>query len=255
MKRNLLLSLLVIVAVFFTGCFETTEEITINADGTGTYNMNMDLSGLFQFLGAMKNMDTTANKNAKKEKMDTTINMRMFTDTAANLTVAQKALLHSATMKMLMDEEAQEFKMNMNFPFTQLGDVAKIIDLMHSAGGTNVMGKMVMPGEVAGSESAPKMPDLNTYFDMTLQPHLIERKLNKEKYKTLNEDMQQNSMGEGTEMLSSIKMNTVIHLPVAAKKVTGTGVLLSADKKTVTLNGTMEDLMKTPQKFSYRIEY
>ena len=256
MKRNLLLSLLVVVALFFTGCFETTEEITVNADGTGSYNMNMDMSGLFQFFDAMSSMDTSAaSSKKKKEKMDTTITMRTFTDTAANLTVAQKALLHDATMKMVMDEEAQQFKMNMAFPFKQLSDVEKIIALSHSTSGTNIMGKMVLPGEVAESNNAPAMPDLGSYFDMTLQPHLIERKLNKEKYKSLNGDMQQNGMGESAEMLGSVKMNTVIHLPVAAKKATGTGLILSADKKTVTISGTMEDLTKNPEKFSYRIEY
>jgi hypothetical protein len=257
MKRNLWLLLLSACAVFFTGCFETTEEITINKDGSGAYNMNLDLGGLFEFLDAMKSMDTSAagGKNDDREKMDTTVAMREFTDTASTLTAAQKALFRSATMRMVMNEESKEFKMNMNFPFTQLSDVTKIMELSKSNGGNKVLGKMVMPGEVVDNGSAPKMPDLNNYYDLTFQPHLLERKLNKEKYKTLNKDLDQATMGEGEEMLAGIKMNTIIHLPSPAKKATGAAVKLSADIKTITLNGTMGDLMKNPEAFTYRIEY
>jgi hypothetical protein len=257
MKRNLLLSLLVIVATFFTGCFETTEELTINENGSGTYNVNINLSGLFAFMDSMKGMDSTATtEKNKEERMDTTVYMRSFTDTASKLTAAQKELLRPAVMKMVMDEKEKEFKMDLKFPFSKLSDLEKIIALSKSEGGSNVMGKMVMPGEVVDNGSAPKLPDLSNYYDMTLLPNLVERKLNKEKYKSLNEDMQKNNMEEGgAEMLSSIKMNTVIHLPRPAKKVTGAGVKLSDDKKTITVKGTMEDLQKNPQAFTYRIEY
>lgn len=59
----------------------------------------------------------------------------------------------------------------------------------------------------------------------------------------------------GGDMLEGIKFNTIIRLPRPAKKVSGSGVQLSADKKTLTLKGTMQDLFQNPEAFTYRIEY
>ena len=257
MIKHFLLSFLLGLTLFLAGCYETTEELTINQDGSGSYNTTIDLSGLFQLFDTMKGMDSTLtiSQNKGKEKVDTTINMKDFSDTATNLTMEEKGLLRPATMKMVMDDEAKQFKLKMNFPFTQLGDVPKIIKLMQSKSASNTLGKMVLPGDMAGNGNTPKMPDYNSYFDVTFKPHLIERKLNVAKYKSLNQDLEQNGMEEGSDALSSIKMNTIIHLPAMAKSAVGEGVKLATDKKTVTISGTMEDLMKSPQKFSYRIEY
>lgn len=136
MKKLLLSLLLTCTGLFFTGCVETTEELTIAADGTGTYQVGMDMSGLFDLMDAMKAMDTEgAAVEKKKEKLDTVMAMRDFADTASHLTAEQKRLLQNASMKMKMDEEAKQFKMDMHFPFAKIGDVEKLIQFSQSSGG------------------------------------------------------------------------------------------------------------------------
>jgi hypothetical protein len=91
---------------------------------------------------------------------------------------------------------------------------------------------------------------------MAIRNGSLERKLNKKKYDSLMQQYAGQMPEEGMgDMLSSIKMNTVIHLPKAAKKVTAARSTLSADKKTVTIKGSLADLFRNPQVFSYRIEY
>jgi hypothetical protein len=57
------------------------------------------------------------------------------------------------------------------------------------------------------------------------------------------------------EMMSSVKMNSVIKLPRPAKAVQGEKVKLSNDKKTVTINCTMKDILANPKAVEYRIQY
>jgi hypothetical protein len=47
----------------------------------------------------------------------------------------------------------------------------------------------------------------------------------------------------------------IIHLPSPAKKAEGVGVSLSEDKKTVTINESMEDFFDDGKKLEFLIEY
>lgn len=69
-----------------------------------------------------------------------------------------------------------------------------------------------------GSTGNEKLPDINSYYDVVVTGNLIERKLNKEKYKTLQQNPQVEGMQGAGDMLESIKFNTIIRLPRAAKK-------------------------------------
>lgn len=254
MKKLLLPFLIAFASLVFAGCMETTEELTIAADGSGTYHVGMDMSGLFDLMDAMKAMDASGTENKKGEKMDTLIAMRDFADTASHLSAEQKALLQNAHMKMKMDEAAKEFKMDMRFPFAKIGDVTKLMQFSQSGGG-NVMDNMLKGAPVAGNGGGEKMPDLNSYYDMVVTGNVIERKLNGEKYAAMQQGEQVKGMQQAGDMLESIKYNTVIHLPRPAKSIKGTHAQLSADKKTLTLKGTLQDLFQDPEAFSYRIEY
>ncbi len=255
MKKIILPFLLTVTMLVFAGCMETTEELTIAADGSGTYHVGMDMSGLFDLMDAMKAMDASGTENKKPEKIDTLIAMRDFTDTATHLTAEQKALLQNAHMQMKMDEGAKEFKMDMHFPFAKISDVTKLMQFSQSSGGGGVMENVLKGAPMASEGDQGKMPDLNSYYDMVVTSNVIERKLNKEKYAALQQNEQAKGVQQAGDMLESIKFNTVIHLPRPAKNVSGTHAKLSADKKTLTLKGTLQDLFQSPEAFSYRIEY
>ncbi|MBD0295487.1 MAG: hypothetical protein ICV84_09875, partial [Flavisolibacter sp.] len=86
--KKILSFLLASVTLVLAGCFETTEDVTINANGSGTYIVDMDMSGLFSILEMMKDADTTATANLQKSlgrDIDSVINMRDYTDTAKNI--------------------------------------------------------------------------------------------------------------------------------------------------------------------------
>lgn len=260
MKRFFCFFLLSLTAIVFTGCFETTEDLTVNENGSGTYRYAMDLKGLFDMIDAMKAMDTTGNMDTgfPNERKDTTIRLRDFTDTATTLTAEQKALYRNTTVNLLMDQTEKEFKVVMNMPFEKTGDVEKLMKLMSSDEGSGVLSKLFKNSKALGNESSSdnngKMPDLNNFYDFSVKKGSLERKLNKARYDSV---MQQygGQMDQMEEMLSSVKINTVIHLPHAAKKIAGTKAVLAADKKTVTINGSLADVFKTPEAFAYRIDY
>ena len=63
-------------------------------------------------------------------------------------------------------------------------------------------------------------------------------------------------MQQMTMMTGDMTYRTVVVvLPKSAKHAEGPGKILSADGKTVTFSFSLTDLMETPEKASYKIEY
>jgi hypothetical protein len=257
MKKFFRLLLSFTALFFLTGCFDTTEEITIEKNGSGVYQVNADFKGLFELIDAMKAMDTSSNSSLQKmpSNIDTTIHLSTFADTASNLTAEEKALLRNATINLVMNEKDKVFKMLMKYPYKNINDVQKIIKLSQS--GSNILGK-AMQGKDAPQvdmQTQQMMPDFNNVYDITFTKGLIEKKINADKLKKFQEDEQFSQMKQALEMVSEATVNTVIHLPKPAKKAEGAKIKLSDDKKTVTINATLSDLFNDPNSFAYRVEY
>jgi hypothetical protein len=258
MKKAIVSLLIALVAFVVTSCFETTEEVTINESGSGLYQANIDLSGFFLFIDMMKAMDTSASASNKPamQSLDTVVYMKSFTDTASNLTKEEKALVHDATMHMVMKEKEKVFKINISYPYSKPADVQKIIRLNQS--NSNLIGKALkdktsMPEE--NQQQQPAMPDFSSVYDVVYQKGMLEKKLNAEKLQKFQSDENYATLKQMKEMFATSAMNTVIHLPKAAKKAEGPNVKLSGDKKTVTINATLGDIFDQPDLLSYHIEY
>ncbi|HEX2532295.1 MAG TPA: hypothetical protein VHK69_01090 [Chitinophagaceae bacterium] len=250
------------LTLMLAGCFEITEELTIAENGSGTYENKMDMSGLFDMMEMAASMDTSASTkeglDKLKEKIDTTISMSSFSDTASNLTADQKALMKNAKMRLRINQEAKEMKMDMNYPFTQLSDVQQLMKLNGEGGSFKMLGK-AMKGEqnemMGGDEGTPGMPDLSSFFDYTYRNGLLERRFSEAKFKEASSSEKFKEFQQAAPMMESVKMNTVIHLPRAAKKAEGTGVKLSSDRKTVTISASLSDIASDPKVLGYRVEY
>lgn len=257
MKKLVRLLCLVAGLFFLPGCFDTTEEITIEKNGSGVYQINADMSGFFELIRALQAMDTTGQASLQKfpDNLDTLIHLRSFTDTATNLSAEEKALLQNATIRMTLSEKDNAFRINLKYPYKSVNDIQKIIKLNQS--GNNpiekaLQGKQSLPADMGGQQL---MPDFNSIFDMTYQNGLIEKKVNAAKLKELQEEETFAQMQQALEMMSDASMSTVIHLPKAAKKAEGQKVQLSKDKKNITIKTSLSDLLSNPQSFAYRIEY
>lgn len=99
------------------------------------------------------------------------------------------------------------------------------------------------------------MDQLNGMFDVIAKNGSLSRQVNKEKFNALMampemEQMKQLS-GAGMEILYT----TTIKLPRPVKKSDNTLVKLSEDKRTVTMKYNLLELLDTPEKFAYTIEY
>lgn len=251
--------ILIAILLIASGCFNTTEDFTISANGSGVYAMKMDMSGMFDMIEAMQAMagdDSEGSEALGKglssldKNMDTVIRLGSFTDTATTLTAEEKNLMKDATMRMVMNKAEKQFVLDLKFPYQKLADVSKIMALSQKNGGT--MGKMFGGG---GNGEMPATPEFGGIFDYVFEDGLLQKKLNEAAYNQLKSSPQFEQMSEAKSMMESASMSSVIRLPRKAKKTEGTGITLSEDGRTVTVKGSFTDMFDNPKALTFRIEY
>lgn len=263
--------LLVIALFFLSGCFDTVQESTINDDGSGVFVSTMEMGKL---LGMVKMIagEKEEMKDMDKMKKDTTIYLKDVKDSIKNLSEAEKKLMDKGTLRVIMNMPDEIFSMAFTFPYAQPAELVTINSLLKKTKQnvmTDQMGKFMgskknETDDKKAMDDNPVLgdmkPDSNStevddYYKYKYEKGKISKKLNKEMYANVDNDKSLTTLKEMSQMGMSTSMKTIINLPKPAKKAEGKAVKLSADRKKVTIEGSLDDFFENAAYFEYEIEY
>lgn len=250
--KKFIYSLMLVGLVLLAGCFETTQEITINKDGTGVFKNTTDLSSMLGLLKQMGGDDT-----AKLKNIDTTILLSSFSDSLAGLSPMQKKIIDKGTMNLTLNMQDEKLLIKLNLPFQKIEDLQMLkeaVPKISAAVMNKLPGTDQVPGGM-GSTDSSKIKSFDDFFDVSFSNKLILKTLNKEKYASAKDGDYMKSMQQLSGMGAPVKANYIINLPHPAKKVVGKAATLSDDKKQIRIAVTSDDFFNDPSKFEYRIEY
>ena len=124
--------LLTVLATFFTLTSCTfTEEITFEKNGSGKYDLQMDMGGMMDMMGAMQDSTSTG----LPEKMDTIMYMKDLleanSESIQHLDASDKAAydeLKDMKIHMKMDTETSEFKIDFLLDFKSITELDNILE-------------------------------------------------------------------------------------------------------------------------------
>ncbi len=260
--KKLKMVLTAMLTVFLVGCYEVNEEIVINENGTGTYVTRMDMSQLLEMIQTMGGEEELT-KEGLDRAIDTTIMMSSLMDSAKEVTSDQKELLKNGKLHVQMDVKDKLMKMDVNLPFTNYGNLQKLLSGMGNSGtGIGQAFKaMFNAGEKDEASDMPAQPksnqmdQLNSVFDVVAQNGLLSRKVNKARFDSLMANPEMEQMKQLSDSGMEILYSTTIKLPRPVKKSDNALIKLSDDKRTVTMKYNLLELLETPEKFSYTLEY
>ena len=237
--------------MFLSGCFETTQEINLNEDGSGTLSTTNDMSSI---IGLMKQMDSKEASKIGEATIDTTIALSTQADSIENLTPGEKELLKKGTMHVNMNLKDEKFSTNISFPFKSPSEIKKYNELTNKVMGQTLK-EQLGDSPIPGMEDMPEPTSVEDYFTMSFSKGLLVKKLNKEKYAGVENDKYLKGMKESAGMGMPMTTTYIINLPRPAKKTEGKGIKLSPDKKKVTIESDIDDFFDDPAKIEFRIEY
>lgn len=257
-----LIKFLLPVAFIFglTGCIEINEQIDVKPNGSGEWVTKMDMSQMLDMLQTYMSKEEM-DKQLPSKKMDTTISFKTFVDTSTTLSPEKKALLRDGKIGMKLNMDEKIFKTEMDFPFTSLNNLQKLYtSLGDGSVGTTDLLKGLTSGKAdsaspVGNMQSPDITQFNNIYDFKCKDGFISRKVNQEKFKALMDNPQLSQLKDAGNMGIEIPYTITINLPRAVKKVDNPVAKISDDKKTVVIKYNLIEMMNTPQKFEYTIEY
>ncbi len=247
-----------LLAFCFTGCLDVYENTEVKADGSGSMTMDMDMSQMVEMLKTYMTKEDLEKKGM--EKMDTTIMMKDIVDTNKALSAEKKALLRPASVRIQMDMDAKIFKMHMSFPFSSQENLQKLYTVMSdgSLGNAQLLKSMIPGGQDGGVQQGGSSPDINQFngvYDFVSKDGLMSKKLNADRWKTLQDNPMFAQVKQAGQMGVEIAYTVTVKLPRPVKKVDNPLAKLSDDKKTVTIKYNLIDVFDHPDQFGYSIEY
>jgi hypothetical protein len=246
------LYIILCITLFLSGCLDTTQEITLNEDGSGILKNTNDMSTMVGLLKQMGQND--AMSKLEDRTVDSTFALAPLIDSSTTLTAEEKALARQGSMYLNIDMKAEKLINTMILPFAKPGDIAKlnkISDKLMDEAMDKQLGKM----PEMGTEEMPEQSSLDDYFNITYSKGLITRSLDKEKYANAANDEYLKAIKEASAMGIPMVTTYIFNLPVPAKKVEGKNVKVSKDNKQVTVKANIEDFFDDPGKFEFKIEY
>src|ERR1700681_3615781 len=123
--KKVIYSLIISCSILLAGCFETTQETTINKDGSGLFSNTLDLSNMIGLLKQMGGDDAQKMQNA-----DTTISLSGITDSIAGFTPEQKKIISKGNMKLTLNMQDEKLLIKLNLPFQKSSDIGMLQEVL-----------------------------------------------------------------------------------------------------------------------------
>ena len=250
--RKIILSVLTISTLFLGGCLETTQEITLNEDGSGIISNTNDLGAL---IGLAKQMGGGAEiEKAAEQVIDSTISMQEGADSIPNLSNEEREMARKGTLRINMNLKDEKFFTNLAFPFTSASQIPELNKLSGKIM-TETMKEQMSKGAPMPTDQMPETSSFDDYYEFEFSNGELTRKVNKEKYAGVESDEYFKGIQQASAMGLVMKATYIINLPRPATKAEGKNVKLSDDKKTVTISADINDFLADASSLEFKIKY
>ncbi len=248
--KKFLFSLLV-ASLLLTGCLETTQEITLKDDGSGSVTTTSDMSsilGLAKQMGGGGDLDKMGD-----QKLDTVFSLGSQAD-SMDIGAEEKEMLKKGTMTMKMNLRDDQFLTKLDFPFNEPGEIAAYGKLTNKLLG-NAMKDQMKSSPMGAGEDVPPVTSFDDYYKLSFSKGELKKSLDKDKYAGASTDGYLAGLKQATGMGIPVNYTWIINLPRPAEKVEGKLAKLSEDKMKVTVKAEIDDFFDDPERLEFKIKY
>lgn len=253
MKR-LLVPVFAICSFFLVGCLETTQEITLNEDGSGTVTNTNDLSAL---IGLAKQMGAGAEmEKSPVSVMDSSFTMKEGADSIPNLSLEEREMIRTATMRIKANMKEEKFLTLITIPFKNPGQIVPANKASAKAM-AEAMKEQMKEGQGAAvpMDQLPEQSSFDDYYKYEFSNGELTRKVDNDKYAGVESDEYFKGLKQAAAMGLEMKATYIINLPRPAQKAEGKKLKLSEDKKSISITGTLDEFLADASVFEFKIKY
>ncbi len=252
--RKLSYLFIVVLGVFMTSCLDMIEEVFLNADGTGEYNLTIDMSGLFSdpFMKEMMMEGLKEEAGLEELEIDSLISIEDFAGNfPPTLTYDERDLLNRTEVKMRMSQSEELGMFKISFPFNSIEEITAFqgaFDKINAAseeggagGAAGPMGGLMGGGMTSGSNSIWSLSGRKLSREVVLPE---ENPL---------DDLDEESMGMLKMFFADATYQTIYHLPGRVRKCSIENAEI--DGRTVTVSYPFLDMIEEQPNLSGDIRF
>lgn len=241
---------LVVSMLFWVTSCTVTENIYVNTDGSGKFNVDLDGSGLITMmpkdsLMGQKNLDSTFTfKQIMAENRDS----------IAKLSLEEQELLkklENFNVRMQMNKEQKQFLFSLHTDFKNVSDLQDAMVAVNAI--SALQNKGFKSAEFGSGLLQEGIANNNSTLVYTLKGNIFSR------IATSNKNATKNADNEATEMNKMIfaSSNYILkyHFEKPVKKVSNASALFSEDRKTITIQYPFSEYMDHPEKMNIVVEF
>ena len=249
MKKIIYLPLIACL-LSLTSCIDIVEELFLKKDGTGTYSITMDMSGIMAD-GGIRSLMQMAGEDAASEdnpfsgddpvEMDTIMYMKDAPD-SVRLAFGNDALLNKISIHQQISESKELMKTVFSIKFDKLSEVEEFLNNMDKLQGAD------NPMAGAGGGLLPSGNGKLKLFS------LAKRSLTR--FPAVQSDQSalgEEEMGMMKMMMADASYKTIYHLPGKVKAATMKNAVV--DGKTVTVEYSMTEAIENKAKMEGMIKF
>jgi len=249
MKKLILLALSLSL---FTAC-QFKEEVTFNKDGSGEYQLAIDMGGFMSMANGMGKKNDSLKNEKKPEVKDTVIKLADMLsekkDSIQQLTKEERETLESLKdlmIKIHMNEPKEEMSVAYVYPFKKASDLDNILEKFKKLEKSRKGKDQMMGGMDQG------MPNAKVSYEFSKKK--FHRKVKVVKPAKKEEAAADNNDKMG-EMMGMFQYKLVYHFPHKIKSVSYKDALLSADGKTLIIEVPMDTIIKNPKLLDFEVKF
>ena len=257
--------LLLVCSLVLTACLESETKTTINADGSGSMTATVDFSEMMKMMAGNQ-------KQGEDFVLDTTINIKNYSDTSSRISAYHKSLVRDMKLKVLMDARdisQLKFRVTLISPFKNLEDFNALNELMKRNEFDQIFDNAMSIPELSGKDKNEENNSSNendnifssvfpAFYNCVYSKNSIVCKTDTAKHRQTVEGLTKMDMDINGEMeakmLESAEFTNTLVLPRSVKKITGDSWKKTTEKELVQ-TGNYLDLYKNPGKYEYSIQY
>lgn len=236
---RLLIILLAFCSLMFSACFDITEDLVLEKDGSGVYTYTTDMSELYknEMMMSMLKADGKDGKNPLPD-MDSVIYGK---DMAAKDKGEQPEIWNKVTTRIQANEKQKKLMITIKLSFSDLSEITYLMKNLNKA-------TKGMNNEEGASETSGLTGVMN---GIPVSYALKGKTLERVSEKIEQEDDEQMSMMK--MFLADAKYTVVYHLPGKVKSTSVKGAVM--DGNTLTKEAKLMDMMEGQRPFDGTIKF
>ncbi|WPU91135.1 hypothetical protein SNE25_17590 [Mucilaginibacter sabulilitoris] len=253
--KKLYLPLIFLAVLCLSSCVDIEEQYDFKADGSCNVIYGFDMS---KAVSVLVNLMSDSLKETPQFSLvkDTTLNFysAMPDSTQQKMSLEESNMAKSSDLSINMNLKKSVMKVNIKHVAKNAADLQYYLQNLSKIALNSQINAFSSPDKASRTFDARQMVAGQDYYSYDITPHKFYRIIDKAKFNAFLKKTQSTFM-MAKAMLIDMPYKVILRFAKPVKKLNNSKAVLSADRRSVTLVTSMDEVIKNPAVMNLKIDF